>query len=385
MRRRYQKGQVSFSDRRQVWLGRYYEDVARPDGIVVRKRPRVVLGTKRELPTRALAMRKMDVILARINDFGYRPVIIATLAEFAKDWREKVLSRRKPSTIQAADSHLDRHILPKLGKLRLDQLGPENQQVFVNGIEGASRKTVLNILATLSSMLTTAESWGYATQQVAFKRLVLPERVVIQAPYFSRQQMEAIFRLAGEPWRTLFIVLALTGMRAGEVLGLQWQDIDFERGIIQIRRSVWQGRVQSTKSAGSAAPVGMPPNLSVVLAKYRGVGTVAPESFLFTTRNGRPPSSNKVVEYRLWPILDALEIPRCGLHAFRHSLASLIIDAGFDTEAAQQQLRHSDARTTRGYIHQASSRASEAQSAVAATFNLDTVGPIPEPKSRSIN
>ena len=58
-----------------------------------------------------------------------------------------------------------------------------------------------------------------------------------------------------------------------------------------------------------------------------------------------------MVEYQLRPILDALTIPRCGLHAFRHSVASFIVDAGYAPEVAQQQLRHSNARTTLGHVH----------------------------------
>jgi integrase len=71
-----------------------------------------------------------------------------------------------------------------------------------------------------------------------------------------------------------------------------------------------------------------------------------PQGFLFVTRNNRPPSSNKVVEYHLWPILDALEIPRCGVHAFRHTHTALLLDSGATPKVVQRQLRHSDARTT---------------------------------------
>src|SRR5579884_4384100 len=76
-----------------------------------------------------------------------------------------------------------------------------------------------------------------------------------------------------------------------------------------------------------------------------------PQGFLFVTRNNRPRSSNKVVQYGLWPVLDALKIPRCGLHAFRHTVASLIVDAGYGPEVAQRQLRHTNSRTTLGYVH----------------------------------
>jgi len=121
--------------------------------------------------------------------------------------------------------------------------------------------------------------------------------------------VEAILSLAQEPWRTFFILLALTAMRAGEALGLQWGDIDFDHRCIHIRRSAWYGKIQSTKSRSSAAPVTMPEKLASVLSEYQKQWKSNAQGFLFTTRNDRPPSSNKVVAYQLWPILDALGIP----------------------------------------------------------------------------
>ena len=247
-RRRYQKGMILFSESRQIWLGRYREDVIRADGSTVRTRPQLVLGTKKELPTRRLATRKLDEILSRINAWSYQPSRIATIEQFAKRFREEVLSKRKPSTVRSAGSHLDAHILPQLRNLRLDQIGPENQQIFVNSLQGASRKTVLKILSTLSSMLTTAKNWGYSTREIELRILVLPERNSYVAPHFVRSQIESILNLAQGTWRTFFILLAMTGMRAGEALGLQWADVDFEHNCIQIHRSAWCGKVQSTKS-----------------------------------------------------------------------------------------------------------------------------------------
>lgn len=373
-RRRFQKGQIIFSKRRQIWLGRYREDTIAADGRVIRTRPQIVLGTKKQLPTQRLAARKLDEILSRVNDYAYQPTRIATVAEFAKRWKEEVLAKRKPSTVQSANSHLNSHILPQLGRLRLDQLGPENQQIFVDQLIGASRKTVLNILSTLSSMLTTAKNWHYAVREVEIKKLVLPERNTHVAAHFTRSQVESILNLAQNPWRTFFIFLTMTGTRAGEALGLQWGDIDFEHHCIHIRRSAWNGRPQSTKSKGSAAPITLPAALATVLTDYRNEWKPNAEGFLFVTRNGRPPSSNKVVEYQLWPILDALGISRCGLHAFRDSVASFIVDAGYPIEVAQQQLRHSNARTTLGYTHFRGGITEKAMEDVTASLKLDAIG-----------
>src|SRR5260370_20622867 len=87
--RRYQKGQILFSKSRQLWLGRYREDTIRPGGTIIRARPQIVLGTKKELPTQRLATRKLDDILSRINDREYQPTRIATVAEFAFRWRDE--------------------------------------------------------------------------------------------------------------------------------------------------------------------------------------------------------------------------------------------------------------------------------------------------------
>jgi hypothetical protein len=220
-RRRYHKGMVLFNQSRQIWLERYREDSIQADGSTIRTRPQIVLGTKKELPTLRLATRKLDELLLRINDYSYQPTRITTVADFAKRFREEVLSKRKPSTVRSAVSHFEAHIFPQLGKLRLHQVGPENQQIFINSLEGASRKTVLNILSTLSAMLTTAKNWGYATRTVELKKLVLPDRNSFVAPHFTRSQVESIFSLAQGPWRTFFVVLAMTGMRAGEALSLQ--------------------------------------------------------------------------------------------------------------------------------------------------------------------
>jgi len=86
-RRRFQNGCVFLRGKKPVWVGRYREDIIGPDGQPVRVLKSIVLGTKRELPTKRLAERRMEAELARINSPSYRPGRAATLAEFADRWR----------------------------------------------------------------------------------------------------------------------------------------------------------------------------------------------------------------------------------------------------------------------------------------------------------
>jgi integrase len=345
-RKRYQKGHVYLDG--QNWKGRYREDVLTDQG-TRRIRREVILGSKKELPTRRLAERRMEVALARINGLDYRPSRVATFSEFLEKWKVEILTKQKPSSARAVKSHLKCYIVPRLGNLRLEQFGVENQQVFVTEVlkKGISRKTLLNVLCTLSSILATARNWGYNCEQIQLGKLRLPAREAnYEAPHFTTEQLRRILAIADEPWRTLFAILAMTGLRAGEALGLQIGDIDFARLTISVRRSAWFGKTQTTKTKASETVLPVPGPLSEMLASHIATLDGKPETFLFVTRNNRPPSSNKVVEYRLWTVLDALNIPRCGLHAFRHTHTALLLDSGATPKVVQRQLRHSDARTT---------------------------------------
>jgi integrase len=352
-RRRYQQGHIFLIG--STWYGKYREDVEGEDGNTRRKQVTVTLGSKKDIPTKPLAKRRMEIILARINSPDYRPGRFAKMNEFAALWQQHVLVGNKPSTVRSAKSHLTVHILPHFGKRGLDEIGVQAQQFFVTKLAQAnvSRKTLLNILSTLSSILDTAKSWGYVCQSVDYKSLTFPvAEVEPEARFFSLEDVGKIIAVAREPYKTMFMLLALTGMRAGEMLGLQWGDIDFEKGLLSVRRSAWYGRVQTTKSKNSEAIIPLPEALAAMLSTYRQEWKSNPDGFLFVTRNRRPPSSNKVVEYGLWPVLDLLGIPRCGLHAFRHTHTSLLLDTGATPKVVQEQLRHADPRVTLGvYAH----------------------------------
>jgi integrase len=380
-RKRYQKGSVYLCGKNQMWYGRYRDDVISPDGKTSRVRRNVPLGSKSEFPTKRLAERRMDAILARINGLDYKATRISTFEEFVGRWKAEVLTTQKPSSARAVRSHLKCYIIPELGKLRLDQFGVENQQMFITRMperateKAVSQKTVLNVLGTLSTILTTARDWGYSCEQIDVSKLRLPPREArYEAPHFTIEQLNRILAIAEEPWRTLFFILTMDGLRAGEVLGLQWHDIDLDGRLLHVRRSAWYGKVQTTKSKASETVLPIPQPLIDVLKEYRTQWKPNPQGFLFVTRNGCPPSSNKVVEYHLWTILDALGIPRCGLHAFRHSHTSLLLHSGATPKVVQTQLRHSDARTTLEiYGHVVGDAQREAVEKVASY--LDRSGP----------
>src|SRR4029077_7852332 len=119
-------------------------------------------------------------------------------------------------------------------------------------------------------------------------------------------------------------------MRIGEVLALRIEDLDFQRRLIHIRHSAFAGTLGTPKSEARRASLPMPLNLEVGLKvflaskHYRQNG----QGLLFVNRRGRPFSANKLREKKLRPLLLSLGIRLAGFHAFRHGVATTLIDQG---------------------------------------------------------
>jgi integrase len=124
---------------------------------------------------------------------------------------------------------------------------------------------------------------------VNYESLSFPtEDVLPEARFFTLEEVGKIIATAAtarEPYKTMFMLLAMTGMRAGEVLGLQWQDIDCDRSLVNIRRSAWYGRTQTVKNKTSEGVVPLPEVLAKALRDYRVQWKANPNGFLFVTRN----------------------------------------------------------------------------------------------------
>lgn len=333
--------------RERRWVLRFREDVIRAgEDKPYRVLKSVVLGLKRDIPTKKLAQRKANELLARINSISYRPGRIATVSDFAEIYKSQALSQRKDSTIHASESHLKNQIIPQLGQFRLDQLANEVQQRFINKIaEKLKPKTVDNVVGTLSAMLTKAKDWKYTTETVDKSTLVFPERgVKEQAPSFTLDQAREIIARAKGQFRVMFAIALLLGLRVGEILGLRAEDFDFENKTVRIRRSVWRGKVQTPKNENSEATLPVPDILSVMLKEFLGDR----QGFLFLNQRGHFFIAENVNRQALWPILDDLKIPRCGFHAFRHAHSSLLLSDKVRStpKVTQKQMRHADPRIT---------------------------------------
>ena len=189
----------------------------------------MVLGETARVSRRA-ALATLQPFLDRVNIAPPPlPKSGKSLLEAVADWRIHIAPNLKRSTVRAAESHLKQHIIPHLGTLRLSEFTVKVVQAFSTGlIPGRTRKTVENVLQTLFSILQTARRFGSAVRAVSRADIVLPNGGVSrEVRFFDAEQVGKIVAAAKELYSAMFAVLGMTGLRAGEMLGLKVSDLDF--------------------------------------------------------------------------------------------------------------------------------------------------------------
>ena len=149
--------------------------------------------------------------------------------------------------------------------------------------------------------------------------------------------------------RTLTLLIAATGLRISECLGLQWEDVDWEKEKIYVRRAWTRGKIGRPKSEASKAPVPLHALLATFLREWKSNTLYSkPEDWVFASErlDGKQPRvPNMLVEDHLRPAAVKAGVPellggqkvRFGFHNLRHSLASFLVDSGTDPKTVQDR------------------------------------------------
>jgi len=323
--------------------------VIQPDGTIKRQYIWENLGTVQAYPTRKLALRALETRLSTINSPTYRARPTSTFAEFANRWDATVLSQHKRSTQSSTRSQLRRWLLPQLGSCAVKDLDGQKLQAFVSSCH-CNSKTIRNLIATLRMMWNSARAWSYVAHN-PFDALVLPKRGLVQTFTFSLEETQRIITSASEPYKTLYSILAETGIRGGEICGLRVADLDLGNAVIHVHQSVWRGKIQTVKSRMGNRRFPISTELVAHLRAF--LQTWRPNSLglLFATQNGTPWDHSLVRKRKFHPLLKRLGIPQCGFHAFRHGNATLLDQIGAPMAVRLNRLGHTEAQTTMGYTH----------------------------------
>jgi integrase len=319
-RRRFQRGQLLLLQ--QTWSVRYYEDVIE-NGERRRHRVQKALGTLAELPTKRLALRAMEETLAAVNSLAYRPRTTATFREFARRWMEDCKTRKrkplKPSTLHNWRYILTNHVLPVLGDTPLSEVGNTAMKGLVEDLvrKGLSPQTIKNITLPIklvkASVVDEDGNELYPTKwNHRFIDMPIVDETKQRKPSFVGEQVAEIVKAGNGRIQMAAILFAASGLRAGELLGLEVRHFDGES--VSVEQEIWGGKVQEPKTLNAKRIVDLHPNVAKLLQQFIGDRS---EGFIFRTHSGKPLSQTNLLKRELHPILERLRISKRGFHSFR--------------------------------------------------------------------
>jgi len=174
-----------------------------------------------------------------------------TFATVAARWLERfeamvAIGERRPRTLESHRYHLDRHLLPALGRRRIATINVDEIAALIRSLAGEGRapRTIAGALATLGSILRYALRRGYITDN-PLRRLETGERPR-PAPRARRalgqDEIARLLAACAPRYRLLIVTALYTGMRISELLALTWADVDFGAGVIHVRAQLSRAR-----------------------------------------------------------------------------------------------------------------------------------------------
>jgi integrase len=383
-RTRYQQGSIRLEKRKtgqDVWAYRWRE--IGPNGQSIRHKK--VVGTKLEYPSRAAAMRAVDGLRLDINtEAASANSGQLTIDELIEHYKLTELSSSNSKTTRTKEVYLHQlksMISPKWGKSRLQDVKPIPVEKWLSGLPGAPG-TKTKTKGVMSIIFQHAMRYGWSTSNpirlVRQSGLPVKEEIVL-----TPIEIAALLTELRDPFRTLILLVAVTGLRRGELFGLKWEDVDFKEAEIRIVRSIVDQVEGPPKTLASRRPLPMSSELMAVLDNWRQNSSYSdPGDWVFAS-----PQALGIKPY--WPdaalkrhVLPAAKragiIKKIGWHSFRRTLATLLQSSGASVKTTQELMRHASPVMTLGtYAKAVTADKRTAQDAIAALFvgELKTASP----------
>jgi integrase len=296
-----------------------------------------------------------------LNPNSERP----TLRAYAKSWLATVKATLKASTVAFYEGALDTHVLPALGDRQVASLRRRDCRDLVTmcRAKGLKVATVRGIARTLSTILSQAVEDELLPANPALRLgryFRSADDPMPEIDPFTSDETIALVDVARErfpEWHAWLLCGFRTGMRAGELLALQWGDVNWRRGFVKVQRNLVRGQLTTPKNH-QCRQVDLSRELKAVLRLWRRrqrlewlkVGQPRPE-WVFPSVSGTALDESNVRK-AFNRILDAAEVHRRGPHQMRHTFASLLLERGAPITYVSRQLGHKDASITlRVYAH----------------------------------
>jgi integrase len=271
--------------------------------------------------------------------------------------RQVATGERRERTLENYRYHLDRHLLPELGRKRIRSLTPADMASLVAALtaKGLAPKTVANALVPLGGIVRFARRRGYILDD-PLRRLEKAERprpTPRAQRVLGQSEIAELLRACLPRYRPLLATALYTGMRLSELLALTWAEVDFEAGVVRVRAQLSRAhlgapaRRVAPKTRAAVRDIPLAPQLATVLAGERAHARFrGDDAYVFATRVGTPLGQRNVARTALAHAvtragLDHRGQPQLRFHDLRHTFAShLIVDLRLDVCQVSRILGH---------------------------------------------
>jgi len=254
-------------------------------------------------------------------------------------------NRHKPSGINAIESILRWHLVPALGSKRLDAITNEQVQRLKLELTHRAPKTVNNVLTVLSTLLRKAVEWGELERlPCAIKLLPNPKKTMGFHDFDQYERLLTIARRRGTEAYLMVLLGGDAGLRLGEILALEWRDVDLAARRLTVQRSDWLGHVTVPKG-GRSRQLPMTQRLTAALKAGRHLRS----DRVLCLADGSAMTRDRVIK----AVRGAQRVAGIdqGVHILRHTFCSHLAMKGAPARAIQELAGHADLSTTQRYMH----------------------------------
>jgi len=347
MQLRYQYGTLTLRKRKvgpDVWQWRYLEGG---------RRKAVLIGTTDRLPTRTAALRAVESHRLRLNaDNPQTQFRAITLGALIDRYIAEELELVRHDTEVSYRAFLNKWIRPRWGDTMLTEIKPMPVEAWLKAIplSSQSRGHIRNMFHVL---FQCAMRWELTDRNpITLVRQSMARRAIPRV--LTPAEFRALLKELEEPYKTMVLTAGCLGLRASEIMGLQWGDLDWDNLTVFIRRSATGKHIYETKTEGSSKPVPLDPNLAEALLAHRERSPYkGPTDFVFAGESGQPRWRGILLTDHIRPAAEKAGIGKIGWHTFRHTFSTPVHSMGTDLAVQKELLRHADIRTTMNIYTQA--------------------------------
>jgi integrase len=320
--------------------GKFWVDVPAGD----RKQKTVSLGP---CATKTIARQRLREYIekAGVNSrelFREQTSPATTFKQQSEKWLEYVATRTrkpvKPATITAWQDALNAWVLPNIGDKLLADVSNNVLRELVCKMTAAelSAKTIVNYsqvvkLVVASAVDDNGEQVYPRKWNNDFCQIPIVEKSKQHRPTVTAADLAEIFASVKNLYRVFFMLLAGTGLRIGEAIGLKVSDLSSDCRVLHVERSIWDGNEQDPKTANAIRDVDIPEPLAQVLRSY----ITGKSGYVFTARTGQPLQPRNVLR-----LLHSIK--KVGFHAFRRFRLTWLREQGVPKDLEHLWMGHAD-------------------------------------------